>query len=362
MPKDTIDYSNTIIYKISCKDKAITELHVGHTTNFIKRKYHHKLSCNNNKTNCKIYDTIRANGGWNNWEMVEIAKYKCKDSFEAKMREQEHYDNLTNILPSKTIHDALLETDMTRTNTPFVCECGSIFSSLFHLNKHRKTCDKMNDINAVDKPEMDVYDLVKYLIKENGDLKNLVSVQTDKMTSVTMELLKNGVTNNINSHNKAFNLNIFLNETCKNAMNITEFVESIKVQVTDLENLGEVGYIQGISNIITTNLKALDITERPVHCTDKKRETIYIKYDNKWEKEDENKTQLRKAIRNISSKNYKLLPAFREKYPGCQYADSKYSDKYNKMVIETMGGEGNDDLEKEDKIIRNISKYVILEK
>jgi hypothetical protein len=145
-------------------------------------------------------------------------------------------------------------------------------------------------------------------------------------------------------------------------MNIMDFVDSIKLQLTDLEKLGEIGYTQGISNIITTNLKALDVTQRPVHCTDKKRETMYIKDQDKWEKEDDNKTMLRKVIKRVANKNIKLLPQFREKYPDYNNSSSKLSDKYDKMVIEAMGGAGNNDIYKEDKIINNISKCTIIEK
>jgi hypothetical protein len=141
-----------------------------------------------------------------------------------------------------------------------------------------------------------------------------------------------------------------------------DFVDSIKLQLSDLEKVGEVGYTQGISNIITTNLKALDITQRPVHCTDKKRETMYIKDEDKWEKEDDNKSNLRKAIKRIANKNIKLLPQFRDKYPEYKNSSSKVSDKYDKLVLEAMGGAGDNDLEKEDKIIHNISKCTTIEK
>jgi hypothetical protein len=188
-----------------------------------------------------------------------------------------------------------------------------------------------------------------------------------KQNTELMEIVKNGTNNttnntNTNCMNKTFNLQFFLNETCKDAMNIMDFVDSIKLQLTDLEKFGEVGYVESLSNIITTNLKALDVSQRPVHCTDRKRETIYIKDENKWEKEDENKSKLRTAIKRIANKNIKLLPQYREKYPGCQYADSKFSDRYNKTVVEAMGGFGNNDIEKEDKIIHNISKNVVIEK
>jgi hypothetical protein len=145
-------------------------------------------------------------------------------------------------------------------------------------------------------------------------------------------------------------------------MNIMDFVDSIKLQLSDLEKFGDVSYVDGISNIITTKLKALDVTKRPVHCADKKRETMYIKDENKWEKEDDNNTKLRKVIKRLANKNIKLLPQFREKYPEYKNSESKISDKYDKMVLEVMGGTGNNDIEKEDKIIHNISKCVGIDK
>jgi hypothetical protein len=252
-------------------------------------------------------------------------------------------------------------------NTIFACEfCDKEFAHRSGLWKHKKKCNSGKDnqsINAIQPGAQITTELVMELIKDNKEMKQIILEQHNTINN----LVKNGITNNsnnttyTNSNNKAFNLNFFLNETCKDAMNINDFVESIKVQLCDLERFGEIGYVENLSNIITTNLKALDVTERPVHCTDKKRETIYIKDDNKWEKEDENNSKLRRVIKKIASKNYKLLPEYREKYPGCQYADSKYSDRYNKMVVEAMGGVGNED-EKEDKIIKNISKNILIDK
>jgi transcriptional regulator with PAS, ATPase and Fis domain len=144
-------------------------------------------------------------------------------------------------------------------------------------------------------------------------------------------------------------------------MNITDFVESIKLQLSDLEKVGSVGYIEGISDIITTNLKALDITQRPIHCTDKKREVLYVKDEDKWEK-DEEKKMVRKAIKNVADKNSRLLLKFREVHPDCNKSNSKYSDQYNKIIVEAFGGQGNDVIDKEDKIIKNITKNVSIEK
>ena len=177
-----------------------------------------------------------------------------------------------------------------------------------------------------------------------------------------LEIVKNGTSNTnhshntTNSHNKAFNLNFFLNETCKNAMNITDFVDSIKLQLSDLMEVGELGYVEGISKIIVKNLNSLDETIRPVHCTDKKRETMYIKDEGEWNKEDEKKTKLKKAINKIADKNIRLLPQFREKYPEYNNSSSKTSDIYEKVVIEAM----TTDQDKKEKIIKNISKVTTI--
>jgi hypothetical protein len=237
--------------------------------------------------------------------------------------------------------------------TDNICECGQVCCSRTTLWRHKKICTvetpPKNNVSDND-------DLINYLIKENQEFKNLILEIVKKDTYTTTN------TNNINSHNKTFNLQFFLNETCKDAMNIMDFVESVKLQLSDLEKVGEIGYVDGISNIIVKNLKALDVEKRPVHCTDAKREILYIKDDNKWEKENEDKNKLRKVIKKIANRNSRLLPQFKEKHPDCGKSESKYSDQYNKLIVEAMGGHGDNDLEKEDKIIRKITKEVVIDK
>ena len=143
---------------------------------------------------------------------------------------------------------------------------------------------------------------------------------------------------------------------CIRDRNITDFVDSIKLQLNDLMEVGELGYVEGISKIIVKNLNNLDETERPVHCTDKKRETMYVKDEGEWNKEDDKKTKLKKAITKVADKNIKLLPQFREKYPEYKNAYSKVSDKYDKMVVEVM----TVDQDKNEKIIKNISKVTTI--
>jgi hypothetical protein len=244
--------------------------------------------------------------------------------------------------------------------------CDKEFNDRAGLWRHNKKCCviktndepevKNNNNNATDKD-----DLINYLIKENQEFKNLILeiVKKDTYNQSTTNITNTNT--NTNSHNKAFNLNFFLNETCKDAMNITDFVESIKLQLSDLEKVGELGYVEGISNIIVKNLKDLDVTQRPVHCTDKKRETMYIKDEDKWEKDEEQK-KMHKLVRKVADKNARMLPKFKEAHPDCTKSASRYSDQYNKIIMEAMGGRGDNDFEKEEKIIKRVSKEVIVDK
>jgi len=245
-------------------------------------------------------------------------------------------------------------------NDAFMCNCGKQYKHRQGLWRHKKICfsniEPITDNKKLS--ELDKDELIITLLKQNAEL---IKGQQDMMVKLT----ENGITNTnhshnttTNSHNKAFNLNFFLNETCKNAMNITDFVDSIKLQLSDLMEVGELGYVEGISKIIVKNLNNLDETIRPVHCTDKKRETMYIKDQGQWEKEDDNKSRLKKAINKVADKNIRLLPQFREKYPEYKNSSSKISDKYDKLVIEVM----ETDNDKKEKIIKNISKATCISK
>jgi hypothetical protein len=207
--------------------------------------------------------------------------------------------------------------------------------------------------------------IVLELVQKNQEFQKemFIDMQKQMFDFMKDKIGDNNSTNIMNhSNNKTFNLQFFLNETCKDAMNISDFVESVKLQVSDLENVGKVGYIEGISNIIIQNLKAMDVNKRPVHCADQKREVMYVKDENIWEKEDENNKKLRKAIRMIAHKNICMFKEYREKYPDCQEYDSKKNDQYNKIVYESMGGKGDNDYDKDTKIIKKIAKEVVISK
>jgi hypothetical protein len=249
----------------------------------------------------------------------------------------------------------------------FICpNCSKKYKDNSGLWRHKKKCiekEKEMESNELNEQNESV-ELIKYLMKENSEFKQMIIEQNKQMIEMSKNnsVTNNNNNNNINSHNKSFNLNFFLNETCKDAMNIMDFVDSIKIQLCDLENVGKLGYVEGISKIIVRNLNSLDETKRPVHCTDTKREVMYVKDEDKWEKENENKQKMRKVIKHVTHKNSKLIKEFKAKYQGCEKSSSKYSDQYDKLIIEAMGGKGDNDVEKEDKIIRNIAKTVTIDK
>jgi len=250
----------------------------------------------------------------------------------------------------------------------YVCDCGKQYKHLPSLYKHKKLCEPAkihmySENNNEGKNNIELLtDLVQTQIKENKELRDMLQEQNKIMFKMSENSGSTITNSNINSHNKTFNLQIFLNEHCKDAMNIMDFVDSLKLQLSDLENVGKHGFVEGISNIIVKNLKALDVHKRPVHCSDSKREVMYVKDEDKWEKENDEKLKLRKAIKHIAHKNSKLIPQFKEKHPDCGKSDSKYSDQYNKLVIEAMGGSGNEDIDNENKIIKKIAKEVTIDK
>ncbi len=254
--------------------------------------------------------------------------------------------------------------DDAKVATLYLCECGKEYKHRQGLWKHKQICNanKFNhELSAEELSNQITPELIMSVLHQNKELQQMLIEQNKTI----IELSKNNSitnNNNINSHNKTFNLQFFLNETCKDAMNIMDFVDSIKLQLSDLESVGKLGYVEGISKIIVSNLNLLDETKRPVHCADSKREVMYVKDDNKWEKESVDKSKLRNAIKRVTQHNTKLLKEFRVKYPGCDKSDSKLSTKYDKLTLEAFGGKGDDNEGKENKIIRNIAKNVIIDK
>ena len=194
--------------------------------------------------------------------------------------------------------------------------------------------------------------------------KMMVTSNTEAIKTVANEMAKNAgtYTTNTNSHNKTFNMNFFLNETCKDAMNITDFVRSLKLTLRDLEKVGELGYAEGISQMFIKGLNDLDVTRRPIHCSDAKREILHIKDHDRWEK-DESQVRLKNAIKDLTNKNIMLLDDWCKENPGCTEYNHRKNTTYLRMMCESMGPVDNN-TEKRDvgKIVRTIAKNTIVNK
>jgi hypothetical protein len=238
------------------------------------------------------------------------------------------------------------------------CHCGKIYKHASTLSAHKKKCidneqsiipPVVADLNNLN----NLTNLVIELVKSNTDLQKQM-----------LEVCKAGNTNSNNtnnSHNKTFNMQFFLNEQCKDAMNISEFMDSFQLQFADLERIGEIGYVDGISDIIIKRLNEMDIYKRPIHCSDTKRDIMYVRAENVWEKETNGHDRLRLFIKQITHKNIKLIPLWAETHPQAKDHEHPLNDNYLSMVSQAMGGRGNLE-ESENKIIKRIAKTVYIDK
>jgi hypothetical protein len=414
MPKTKMDYSNTIIYKIFCKDPSIKEIYIGHTTNFVTRKSAHKTSCKNN--NSYIYIYIRAHGGWDNWKIIILDDINCKNYEEARKAEQSYIDKYNSDLNSlnaycvkdkeekiekeynekentykeytceccnykcsskcnlnkhlatlkhKKTENILLSAEIMlnsakKVSKEFVCECGKYYKHKRSLTHHKAICNHTEPVCVEIQKTTPVSDeYVTQLIKDNADMKQnnadmqklILSVvqENQKLTNKVIDmvpLVGNTITNNTNQ----FNINMFLNEECKNAINMSDFIKSIQVSMDQLHYTTNNGLGNGITKIIMDNMNKLSKYERPLHCSDLKRETIYIKDDDKWEK-DTHKDKLKKAINKTSNKNYTALCDWTSENPDFM----KYDDKQH-FYAKTASTIGKPISDVEDKIIKSICK------
>jgi hypothetical protein len=531
MPKTDIDYSNTIIYKITCKDPVVKDVYVGHTTNFVQRKHAHKQSCINIKSlnySCKLYKAIRSNGGWNNWSMEIVGFFNCKDHYEAMIKEQEYFEILHATLNSiepmpkpklkiekppptekkiyyceicevklqnlkcMEIHNQsnkhikkqkqIAEQDnlINRSNTITVdndttykhqCKiCDYHTSKLFNFNKHNLTlkhqlatkqalmaisgniknvennfCCEICNFNSKNKTNYDKHlltskhnknisrgysqsnyiceycdkeythynalwkhkkkcelisneetnklqntmisnmitpkifldilnqskELQNVLIEQTKELQNKLLEKEDQLIEQNKQLIEmakkpsmvNSNNNNNNNNNNQFNLNFFLNETCKNAMNIQDFINSIKLTTQDFETTGKIGFVDGISRIFINELKRIEVERRPLHCTDVKRETVYVKDNDSWEKENLEKKKLKWAINSIAQLNLNQVQQWQEEYPECRENNTTANTRFNEMAMVALGGFGDEQIKKfDDKIMKNVLKEVVVSK
>jgi len=282
---------------------------------------------------------------------------KCEYSTSRKSQWDRHISTAKHLMMTKV-------DDLVQKNA-HICNCGKQFGYRQSLYVHKKKCknDKKID-NEENITEKITSEMVLKLITQNTDLQKMMHEQNTKMcelmekASVTKS--KN-VTNIVTQNN--FNLNVYLNEECKDALNLVEFVEGLKVSLSDLEETAKIGYTEGVSRIFINGLNELEVNKRPIHCSDGKREVLYIKESDEWSKEDEKKSHLTKAIKKVSNKNIKQIYEWKKKYPNYKDPESKESDRYMEMIYNTMSGSTTEEQESNmNKIIKNITKKTIIDK
>ena len=282
---------------------------------------------------------------------------------------------------------AIKITSKTTNLEEYTCDnCEKIYKDKSGLWRHKKKCVTIKEKSM--EIEEDLYDknneltqtqiqnpneLILFLVKENQEFKKMMiemqkqllqeqNKQSIELNKQILEIAKDAKTttinNNCNNTNNKFNMNIFLNEKCKDALNIMDFVTSLPLNLIDLEETGKQGYVKGLSRILINGLKDIDVSKRPIHCSDLKRETLYVKDNNVWEKEDTEKKRIKNAIKYISLKNAKQITKWTKENEGYRDSSNKKSDVYLKLVYEANGGD-EDEL---NKIIKNISANVTIDK
>ena len=299
--------------------------------------------------------------------------YSC-DKCDIITRNKKDYNK--HVLTSK--HKKICEGYLSNPENPIViCECGNEYKHYSGLWRHKKNCNLSKEQNIIiddtdNNENVIIQDsssneikvltsLVLELVKSNQDLQKQMIDVCQKIQPITSSVINNNnntTTNTTNSHNKTFNLQFFLNEQCKDAMNIKDFVKSIKIEMSDLERIGKEGYVEGISRIILEKLKNTDIYKRPLHCSDAKRETMYIKENDVWNKDESlNNEKMIQFIKDVDNKNYDFLLKYAKEYPEVYQHDSKRNTPYLHMVLQSTR-----DVERVNKVIKRIIKEVVINK
>jgi hypothetical protein len=288
----------------------------------------------------------------------ELCDYKCLRLQHLKQH------NLTKKHKKRVFNN--IDNSVNDIETPiFECVCGKSYKDRSGLWRHKKNCTGPdNNLPYIDKNTQLTPELVLKLIEQNKELQQTLIDQNKTIIELAQKAGSYNTTNtNCGNNNKTFNLQVFLNETCKDAINMSDFINQIQVSLSELEDTGKLGYAEGISKVFIKNLNDINHRERPLHCSDSKREIIYIKENNQWTKDDDNKTSLMKAIKQVANKNIKQISEWQKVHPNYSDPDSKENDKYMRIVLNSMSGSTKEESDKNyEKIARNITKEVIINK
>jgi len=290
-------------------------------------------------------------------------KYSC-DICDYSACRKSHYDrHLQTARHKKLTTPNELGTDSTQI---YSCHCGKEYKHLSSLCKHKKNCTIEKSANTSSTTD-DKYDMlsstIMILVNENREFKQLLVEQNAKMMEMAGNMggHNHHNTTNTNSHNK-FNLNVFLNEQCKDAMTLKDFVKSMEISMEEFIETGEIGFVDGLSQVLIQRIGDMDIHDRPIHCTDLKRETVYVKDAEKWEK-DTNQEKFRKAIKGVAYKNERMRPKWYAETPNVEILGSENCEKFFKYSAAALGGFGTEENRVfENKIMKNVMKEVTIDK
>jgi hypothetical protein len=271
----------------------------------------------------------------------------CSYSTRNKKDITKHYDTIKH----KTKENRTISNEKIPETTAFNCpHCDKTYKAKNSLWYHLKKC--MPPKQQPSKPED--YVVITELLKQNQDLqKQILEISKERKQYIT----------NTTNNTKTFNLNVFLNETCKDAINLVDFVNSLQLKLSDFENTGRLGYVEGISKIIVNGLKQMDVHKRPIHCTDTKRETMYVKDHDVWEKENSEKSRLTKAVKMIADKNLQQTQEWMKAHPECAVNNTPENENFVTIMLAALGGQTEEeDNKNRDKILRNIAREVSIDK
>jgi len=339
--------------------------------------------CNKNKEkfHCSACDVV----------MQHLSTYNRHIMTTKHLRMQEYYNNVKIQAMSAKNSSAPEPERPSNNDTEHICECGKKYKFRQGLRKHKKTCSFTPETKSIGEPLENTFtpanmmEFIINIVKTNEDIKQLMveqmkhHMETEKQQLETqkqqletqkqlIELVKDPRNNHSNNttttnSNNSFNLQFFLNETCKDAINVSEFIENIKIEFSDVENVGKKGYVTGITDMIVRNLSDLGTTKRPIHCTDAKRETIYIKDNDKWDKDSETKEKFQKVLNQIYNKNWNTLRSWAQANPEIRTLDSRENKLYHKILEQTDCIKGQDRLpETNEKIIKKLSETIKVDK
>jgi hypothetical protein len=280
-------------------------------------------------------------------------KFYCKICDYGTSKKSSYNDHL---MSAKHAKSTIINDTYGKFCPKFICKnCDKIYKDNSGLWRHTKAnkCQKAGNSVIEEKTlEPNVTELLLKLLQENMEIQKQLIMQSKEPT-----IINNNTTNN------HFNLNVYLNETCKDAINLKEFVDGLQVKLKDLEDTARLGYSEGVSRIFIKGLNELEVNKRPIHCSDLKRETLYIKDENIWHKEDSNRSHLTAAIKRISKMNMMQIFEWQKKYPNYNDPSSRENDKYQKMIFNAMSGISTEEQENNmEKIIRNVIKETVIEK